>query len=165
MTQSGQTMSMTITWQCTDMLYCPGDLHVAITLYWSYKVLEERVATEAFCQTTVSTSTTMFQKTRRSYLKNAVKLGHEETRAILNTCSGPGCNKIDPTGNDFKSCKCKKRQSTAVPSVTSSIGRTGTKRSAKAIREIRRKRRHRMSRKRSERRIPMSKSESLTLNA
>jgi len=109
MTQSGQTMSMTITWQCTDMLYCPGDLHVAITLYWSYKVLEERVATEAFCQTTVSTSTTMFQKTRRSYLKNAVKLGHEETRAILNTCSGPGCNKIDPTGNDFKSCKCKKK--------------------------------------------------------
>jgi len=46
-------------------------------------------------------------KSRRKWIKSAAKLGNEEARAMLHRCHGPGCDKIDTTGREFKSCKCK----------------------------------------------------------
>jgi len=75
--------------------------------YWRQKSMELGGVKHAMRVAKVYQDIEEYAKSRRKYIKSAAKLGNEVAHAMLNRCHGPGCDKIDPTGKEFKSCKCK----------------------------------------------------------
>jgi len=76
--------------------------------HWRKKSMELGGADHAMIVARTLDWENLLPNTQKQWIKSAAKLGNEEARTILNKCHGPGCDKVDPTGTDFKSCKCKK---------------------------------------------------------